>query len=285
MHEERPPSFGGGGVRLGLPRPGKGVAGLIIACVAVFILEAVAGRAVIDPFVVRAKDWWQVWRYLTFQFLHASPTHLIFNMIGLYFLGIHLEKAWGTKRFLRFYLLCGAAAGVCHVILAFAFGRGLFVQLLGASGGVFAVILACAILFPRIRLIVLFFPVPIRIAAALFIGIATLGVLGEVGSALRGEPVSGGVSDVAHLGGALAAAVWIWLLPKAKAAGRQARAEANRGAWERKMRRRRERQEEIDRILAKIHEKGIGSLSEREKRTLRNATDEQRHEERDLYRG
>ena len=91
-------------------------------------------------------------------------------------------------------------------------------------------------------------------------------------------------SDVAHLGGAAMAAVWIWVLPRFRGRLARARARADRGAWERKMRRRAAEMEELDRILDKVHREGLASLTAKEKRTLREATEKQRDEERDLYR-
>ncbi len=198
--------------------------------------------------------------------------HILFNMIGLYFLGMILESHWGSRRFLVFYLGCGAAAGLAHVLMAFAMSRGMQTKLLGASGGVYGVVLACAVFFPQIRLIVFLFPMPIRTAAALFLGIAVFFTLQEFFAGGTG----GGVSHVAHLGGAVAAAVWIWVLPKLRMKLRFGNRPAGQGRWEKQLKRRQKQQEEIDRILDKIRREGIGSLNQREKQILREATEEQR---------
>jgi len=261
-----------------MPKPGTAVKWLLAANLAVFVLQIVTGGWLTAAFEARPSVWWQVWRYVTFQFLHGDILHILFNMIGLYFLGMYLERAWGTWRFLRFYLTCGAVAGVCHVLLALAYGAE--VGVIGASGGVYAVVLACAVLFPQIRVIVFLFPLPIRLAAALFIGIGALNMMRGISA---GNPFGGGISDPAHLGGALAAAVWIWILPQAQRRMRATTDKLNQGAWQRKMRQRQADEAEIDRILRKINEQGIHSLSTREKRTLQNATKRQQKDDNDLY--
>jgi len=91
-------------------------------------------------------------------------------------------------------------------------------------------------------------------------------------------------SDVAHLGGAAAAAVWIWGVPMIRGTAERTRARINRGAWERKMKQRLADQAEIDRILEKIHQQGLNSLSRHEKKTLQDATHRQRRDDKDLYR-
>ena len=96
------------------------------------------------------------------------------------------------------------------MVMTFAFSPAdTHTHLIGASGGVYAVVLACAILFPQIRLILFLFPVPIRFAAALFIGIAVYNLLSGIASG----GFVGGISDAAHLGGAVAGAFWVWVLP------------------------------------------------------------------------
>jgi len=274
----------GGRITFGMPKPGKAVKWLLIANIVMFVLQIFLGRQMEQWLTVTAVVWWEVWRYLTFQFLHADPFHLLFNMLGLYFLGMYLERAWGTRRFLTFYLVCGAVAGLTHVALSWSFRTDLFVSLLGASGGVYAVVLACAILFPHIRVIVILFPMSIRMAAALFLGIAIINVLIGIRSALAGGPLSGGISHVAHLGGAAAAAVWVYVIPKLRGASGQVRGRINRGAWQRKMRKRADEEAQIDRILSKIRNEGLDSLTNREKKILREATERQRRQESELYR-
>ena len=269
---------GGGGFRTvtgGLPKPPPVVKWLLLANIAAFVLQAFSG--VQEWFAAVPAAWWQIWRYLTFQFLHADPIHLGFNMLGLYFLGMILEQAWGGRRFLVFYLGCGAFAGLCHVVITLAFQPwGATVRLIGASGGVYAIVLACAILFPHIKLVLLFFLVPIRFAALLFIGFAAYSVLSGIAHGHQG----GGVAHAAHLGGAVAAAFYIWVLPRLTRATADARTKRQEGAWRRKLERQAAERAEVDRILDKVRDHGINSLTAKEKSTLQDATRRQREEGR-----
>ena len=274
-YDSRPPGRPGGFMG-GMPRPGRVVGRLLIVNVVVFFLQIFPAfnAQLMNWCTVIPAYWWQVWRYVTFQFLHAGLFHILFNMIGLYFLGMILEAHWGSRRFLVFYLVCGMAAGVAHVLMAFAMGSGMWMPLLGASGGVYGVVLACAVFFPQIRLIVFLFPMPIRTAAALFLGIAVFFTLQEF---FAGGANGGGVAHVAHLGGAVAAAVWIWVLPRVRMIFRLG-GRTGRGRWEKQLKRRQEQQGKIDRIFDKIRREGIGSLSRGEKRTLQETTEEMKND-------
>ena len=257
-----------------MPKPGPAVTALLITNVAMFFLQLTPG--VTRHLTLVPRDWWYVWNYITFQFLHGGPMHLVFNMLGLYFLGMVLEKAWGPKRFVTFYLVCGVFAGICHVLMTFARGGDSEIPLLGASGGVYGIVVACAILFPQIRLVLLFFLVPIRFAAILFVGMGVYFIL-QGGS-------GGGVAHAAHLGGAAMAAAWVWVLPRLRGAAREASLKRRQGAWDRKMKQRAAEQAEIDRILDKIKVNGLNSLNRREKDALQRATRRQQAEEDRAHR-
>jgi membrane associated rhomboid family serine protease len=260
-----------GGMATGWGRLGRGLVILLAANAGMAIVSMLTGKAIFAWLAVVPHAWWQPWRYLTFQFLHADLMHLLFNMIGLYFLGEPLERAWGTRRFLWFYLGCGACAGLAHVVIGLASGFGQHTQLVGASGGVYAVVLACAVLFPQYRI----FFIPIRWAAGIFLGLAVLNVVGGFSD---GSAMNGGVSDIAHLGGAAAGAVWLWVGRGAGAFRLPRIFSGRKGAWERKMRKRAQEEARMDGILQKIHDRGLGSLSWPEKRILRSATQHRRDE-------
>ncbi len=291
-HERQSAPPGGmRGMTLGMPKPGNAVKWLLILNGVVFLLQIFFDRgrigrvgAMSQWLGVTADEAWQIWRFVTFQFLHSvrSPFHIIMNMLGLYFLGTALEQRYGAKRFVAFYLSCGVTAGLTYVIANIALGMEGWIPLIGASGGVFGIILAAAILFPHFRIIFLFFPVPIRFAAMIIFGIMGFVIL----SGLADEGMRGGSfwSQVAHLGGVIAAAGWLWFLPRAQQAAAETRQKINQGAWERKIRRQAENQREIDDILAKIHNEGIGSLTPSERKKLQDATRRQRDEEQRIRR-
>ena len=279
--------------RLGFPRPGKAIKALLLINVAVFILQSFW-----DPqhlmrawLGVTVGGYWQAWRYLTFQFLHADFGHIFMNMLGLYMIGTSLENYWGPRRFIAFYLICGVAAGAAYVLMGHFLGLPPRVPIIGASGGVCGVVMACAILFPQMRLIFIIFPMSIRLAAAIIFGAMIFGVIQDLlGSA---QEKLQAMSNIAHLGGALAAAAWLYgpgLLRNARVQ-QPIQSEppshprpfvtpsVGTGTWQRKVNQRAEEEVEVDRILEKIHTQGVASLTRAEKDLLQQATKRQKEEE------
>ena len=137
-----------------------------------------------------------LWQLFTYQFLHAGIGHIFFNMLTLWMFGVAIEGAWGQRRFLRYYLVCGTGAGVCIVLMAYLL-PGLsnpLVPTVGASGAIFGLLLAFGIMYPNAPILLfLLFPMPAKYAVMIFGAIEFFGF------------VSGGsgVSHVAHLGGLL----------------------------------------------------------------------------------
>ena len=149
----------------------------------------------------------QLWRFITFQFLHADLFHLLFNMIGLYFFGPMIESYLGSRRFLVFYLLCGMAGPFGYMLL-WAWSNATTMQLIqdaavplvGASAGIFGILIAAAQIAPDATVLVYgFFPVRLRVLAWVLLAVALYTVLTSGNNA-------GG--EAAHLGGA----VMGWLL-------------------------------------------------------------------------
>lgn len=136
------------------------------------------------------------WQLLTYGFLHSmgSPTHILFNMFGLWMFGRDLEWGMGSKKFLTYYLVCVIGAG--FVQLAVAYVEGGIYPTLGASGGVFGILLAYAMAFPN-RMIVLIIP-PIPMKAKYFV--IMYGIF-ELYLGISGRSPS--VAHFAHLGGML----------------------------------------------------------------------------------
>jgi membrane associated rhomboid family serine protease len=265
------------------PKPGNVVKWLLIINIVVFFLQALfdsprAGSPMTDWFGAVATRWYELWRYVTFQFLHAGVWHLALNMLGLYFLGTPLEQRFGSRWFLKFYLACGVVAGIAFVLMGMIFTEGNWRPIVGASGGVYGTIVAAAVYFPHFRLIFLFFPVPIRLAAVIIFSIMGFTIISGIG----GNRDSQFWSDVAHFGGAATAGVWILLKGKVNLpdVGQKVR----QGAWEKKIADRRRQQKEVDRILEKIHQEGINSLTGHEKRLLKKATEQQREEDKRVSR-
>ncbi len=140
----------------------------------------------------------QFWRLLTFQFLHADLMHLLFNMFSLYFFGPLVEGHLGSAKYLRYYLICGAGGAVTYLAL---FMTGVligapWVPLVGASAGIFGILVCAALVAPDTTVMLMFPPIPmkLRTMAWAFIAIAVYTVL-------TGGRNAGG--EAAHLGGAI----------------------------------------------------------------------------------
>lgn len=202
----------------------------------------------------------QVWRLITYQFLHRGLGHIFFNMVGLFFFGSALERHWGTKKFLIFYLACGAAGGLFYILLVVT-GFLPVGSLVGASGSVLGVLTACAILFPKITVFLLPFPfpVPIRVVAVGLICLASITIL------YKGKNAGG---EAAHLAGIAAGALYV--LSDSWRTVLKLRFKSSR--WEKHVESERKLRLEVDRILKKVHDSGLHSLTASEKHTLKKAT-------------
>lgn len=200
----------------------------------------------------------QLWRLVTYQFLHGGIWHILFNMLGLFFLGPTLERHWNSKRFLTFYLGCGAAGGLFYLLLV-ALNVLPAGQMIGASGAILGMLAACAILFPHFIVLLFFFPVPIRMAAVILIFF-------YVANLMMGGKNAGG--DAAHLAGMAAGAGYVF----SKGFRAKFKLKVQTGQREKKITTQRNLQAEVDRILKKVHDRGIHSLTSTEKKILKQAT-------------
>ncbi|MEM6553662.1 MAG: rhomboid family intramembrane serine protease [Planctomycetota bacterium] len=219
----------------------------------------------------------QVWRIFTYQFLHGGFLHILFNMIGLYFFGPLMEQWWGSRRFLAFYLLCGVAGA--FIAAGFGFIPGLIyfttdTALIGASGSVFGILAGCATCFPKMRVQLLFPPIPMtmRTMALIFLGIAALSVI-------AGTANAGG--EAAHLGGALLGFLLV-KVPSSLNWADSLRAGDFRDKFddfraERTKQREIATEAEVNRVLDKVLDQGLKSLTAREKRILQQDTDRKRN--------
>ena len=182
---------------------------LLIANGVLFLLQQVMGDATFFPFMLWPPSEmgfdpfspgqnFQPWQLLTYGFLHGSLGHLLFNMLALYMFGAPLELTWGPRRFLAYYLICVVGAGLCQLAVGWwsVSSGGPVYATVGASGGVFGLLLAYGMLFPNQRLMLLFPPIPMKARTfVILFGVAEL-VLGFTGW----QP---GVAHFAHLGGML----------------------------------------------------------------------------------
>ena len=136
-----------------------------------------------------------VWQFFSYMFLHGGFWHIFFNMYALLIFGIPIEQAWGTKRFLKYYLFTGVGAGLTiFVINSFMYTSLSGVPTIGASGAVFGILLAFGVMFPNTELL-LFFIIPVKAKYLVVLyGAFTL-------SALLSPETGGNISHAGHLGG------------------------------------------------------------------------------------
>jgi len=277
------PSYGGagGGLRSwfgGLPPAGKATKYILIANIAMFVLCLLTGRdgSPVYQWLAMQTDAvkeGQIWRLVTFTYLHDpdSIMHILFNMLGLYLLGAPLERHWGSKRFFVFYTVGGAAAVTLYLLLTLIKWLSPAAFLVGASGNVLAVLGACAVLFPGFRIILLFFPVPIRTAVALLV------VLWSFNLFTRGGNAGG---DACHLAGLAFGIYWAYRGHRVMDRIEHMKVEAKRGVWQKERERQQALQDRVDRILEKVHRDGMNSLSRQEKKILEDASRRQAEADR-----
>lgn len=193
-----------------------GIKLLLIANFAVFVFEVLLYRfsgisayaellkllGLVPAGVIPGLRIWQPFSYL---FLHdvGSIWHILMNMFMLWMFGRELELVWGKNRFLRYYFLTGVGAGLINVLVKISpvvLGQGIpktaYIPTIGASGAIFGILIACAILFPDRRAYIFPIPVPIKMKW-IVTGMAAITFLGTLG---LGE---GSVSHICHLGGML----------------------------------------------------------------------------------
>ena len=166
---------------------------LIILNALVFLAESQLGDSIIGSLALwPLGSGFLPWQVLTYAFVHAGLPHLLFNMFGVYMFGADLERVWGPRRFLAYYMTCALSAALAQ--LAVAILTGAVYPTVGASGAIFGLLLAYAMVFPTRTIMPLFPPIPMR--APVFVAVygALELVLGVTGTLA-------GVAHFAHLGG------------------------------------------------------------------------------------
>lgn len=244
---------------------------LLIVNAGVFLLELISGGA--------AKDiiyWWgltptlvrqgYIWQLFTYMFLHGGFFHLFFNMFVLWMFGCEIERSWGSKEFLKYYIITGVGAGILSFILSF----NSEIPTIGASGAIFGILVAYALLFPNRLIYVWFlFPVKAKYLVGFFAVFTLISSFRHTGD---------GIAHFAHLGGMLIGYIYIRADWKTRRFGRAFRF-LEELKHKRKLENISEKQEEekrileqVDQILDKINAQGIDSLSNKEKKVLEKAS-------------
>ncbi len=283
---------------------------LIFINVGIFLVQAIIEvygsneiRLVVQDYFCLSKKGLangHVWQIFTYQFMHAAPSpwHLLFNMIGLFFIGRAIEEAYGWRVLLKVYLLAGVAGGLLQSGLVAA-GWCMDLPMVGASASVFGLLAVFTRAFPDRQLtLLIFFVLPVNVRArTIFWGALAYSLFGVIflsidpnGNSEHGEVVAHG----GHLGGLLAGWLMVGLIiagefsfagmmdrlrsgrqhsrKVVKASGARAYSSDDRDVYEdAEVSSEDFMQKEIDPILEKISEKGMHSLSKREREILEEA--------------
>lgn len=197
-----------------------------------------------------------VWQLVTYMFVHGSPMHILLNMLGLYFMGPETERSIGSRHFLILYFLSGILGGLGWLFIS----DSPWAVCIGASGALFGIMGAFAALFPQqpITLLVLFvLPITMR-AWVLAVVLAVTELV-----FLLGTP-GHGIAYAAHLAGGVAG--YVYALALFRGFGGVSR------AWRSWRREKPSSDVELDRILDKIAQEGIHSLSRQERKVLEEAS-------------
>ena len=166
---------------------------LILVNVAAYLLDSLLGDSITSMLAL-----WPIganfmpWQLITYAFMHGSLTHLGFNMLGVYMFGADLERVWGGRRYLAYYMVSLVAAAITQLIVSVLIGA--HNPTVGASGAVFGLLLAFAMVFPKRMVVPLIPPIPMRAPVFVTLYGAIELVLGVTGT-------QAGVAHFAHLGG------------------------------------------------------------------------------------
>jgi membrane associated rhomboid family serine protease len=171
---------------------------LIVANVVVYLLQGLAPGIVV-PFALwplgageHGGAPFEPWQPVTYAFLHGNLPHIAFNMLGLYMFGGPIERVFGSRRYLVYYFVCVVSAAITQLLVAGMMGA--VYPTVGASGGIFGLLLAYGIYFPHNRVMLLFPPIPMPARVFVVVYAAIELFLGVTGT-------QEGVAHFAHLGG------------------------------------------------------------------------------------
>ncbi len=260
---------------------------LLIANTAMWVLAFLLAHSGAEDVLERALAMTPVevlrkpWTLVTYMFVHDGPLHLLFNMLGLFFFGPPLEERWGGREFLKFYLIAGLGAALLSFITPTT-------PIVGASGAIYGILMAYAMYWPDNPVYIWgIFPVKVK---WLVTGIVVITVLGSLSSG------TSGIAYLAHLGGLATGFLYLkspfapspwgpsprskagkvrqggglslgWLKRDRSPAAKQSTPQKPAGATNRA---RDEQQllDDVDRILEKISARGLGSLTDEERKRL-----------------
>jgi membrane associated rhomboid family serine protease len=234
-----------------------------------FLLQNIFGHALINWFgLVPANifKYFCIWQFITYMFLHGDFLHILLNMFILWMFGCEVERNWGSREFLKYYFICGVGAGLFHLV----FNLSSPTPVVGASGAIYGILIAFAMLFPDRPIIIFPFFIPLKAKYWVII----FGLLALLPIILDRAD---GIAHFAHLGGMVIGFLYLkfgWKLTlfQRDFIGRKKK------EWElqRTLKFRQQKSQyrkEVDELLDKINEVGYENLTEKEKRALKKASE------------
>lgn len=242
----------------------KGVKRLIIINLVIWLLM-LAGYNLLSPFgltpTLVKKGY--IWQLFTYMFLHGDFFHILFNMFALWMFGRSIEERWGTKEFVKYYFITGIGAGVFTFILS----MNSSIPTIGASGAIFGILVAYAMMFPD-SLIYVWFLFPVK-AKYLVVFFAILELIASV----RYTP--DGIGHFAHLGGIVVGYLYLksdWRLSRFFGFFKKIKYKKKVRTLHKKKEKTEELMKRVDQILDKINQVGYDNLSKEEKKILEKAS-------------
>ncbi len=262
-YEQTRPRFGFGGRYVT-----DAVKYLMIANAVVYLLQQLTPALMIKGFALFPnlilKNLF-VWQLFTYMFLHGDFLHILLNMFILWMFGCEVERYWGSREFLKYYVICGVGGALFHIIIH----PGSMTPVIGASGAIYGILAAFAIFFPDrpIMLFPFFITLKAKHWVLIFLGITL--VFGFSGQ-------QDGVAHFAHLGGMVVGFLYIKFKRKFFTLNgfiKSKKENRRKMTLTKRTRKLQELRDEVDSILDKINEIGYENLTEEEKKTLKHASD------------
>ncbi|MEM7203987.1 MAG: rhomboid family intramembrane serine protease [Planctomycetota bacterium] len=256
------------------PRLTRAVKLLLIANCAVFVVNAILQGALGSWLGVSWDGLWEGFglglvRLITYQFVHDfyDPMHVLLNMLMLYFFGTFVEEAVGEQRLMRLYLAAGVAGALLQMVMTAIMQGSSSVPTVGASGAVYGILVYAACMAPRMRVILLIFPVELRILAGILVGIGVYMMYVELALG-RASGIAHGV----HVGGA----AFGFFAHRTRWQGFALMDRVQSWRQQRNQQTEADRRAKLDELLEKVHQHGITSLTAAERRFLDRASQEMR---------
>jgi len=270
-------------IRIGGPVT-PGVKFLMIVNGTVFLIQQIAGLIIPDGNLIEGLfglshngfiNSFMIWQPFTYMFLHGGWMHIFFNLIGLWMFAGELEIAWGKSKFLRYYILSGIGAGffisLMNYIAFIKFGESAaLVTTIGASGAIYAVLLAYAMLWPD-REVLFYFILPVKIKYL----VIAFGLMEFFGTLSSAAGAGGNISHIGHLGGIISGYFLIRFMRSSKSSVKFKKSFIEKFKKQNRLNEKKKvidtrivAKKIIDDLLGKIAKNGMNSLTPEEKKKL-----------------